>query len=124
MINSKWRRVPMTHRVIEDLRHPLVSAGEVVDNGNLVLMSPSASFIAPLDYEFGWHLNQMTWRLAQRFGTQDSVPMYRDASNVYLFDTWVEQPSGLHSPAAHGGAAGLLSIVDITTDNANEESRN
>ena len=34
VLNSKWKKMPMTHRVVENMKQPLVSAGETVDHGN------------------------------------------------------------------------------------------
>ena len=92
VLNSKWTRMPMKHRVVENMKQPLVSAGETVDCNNLVVMSPDASFVAPISSEFGWHLNQMIWELAAKHGTYDNLPLYRNASGVYVFDAWVQEP--------------------------------
>ena len=40
VFNSKWTRMPMRHRVVENMKTPLISAGETADFGNLVFMSP------------------------------------------------------------------------------------
>ena len=75
VINSIWTRIPMKHRVVENLRQPLISAGETVDYGNLALMSPDVFFVSPLNSEFGGHLNQAIWKLAQKYGAPDNLPM-------------------------------------------------
>ena len=97
VLNSKWTRMPMRHRVVENMKQPLVSAGETVSYGNLVLMSPSASFVAPISSEFEWHLNETVWKLAAKHGTQQNLPLYRNASGVYVFDAWVQEPKAMHS---------------------------
>ena len=99
VLNSKWTRMPMQHRVMENMKQPLISAGETVDYGNLVFMSPEVSFVSPIDSDFGWHLNQAIKRLARRFGTHRNLPLHRNASNVFVFDGgWIESPPRpLHS---------------------------
>ena len=69
-------------------------------------MSRGMSFIVPESSDFGWNLYESVWRLAHEHGTQDSVEMYRDQSNVFVFDSWVQPPKGLHSvsPATSGRA--------------------
>ena len=97
IIDNQWKEMPMSHRVVEKMRHPLISAGETVDKHNLVFMSRGMSFIVPESSDFGWNLYEAVWRLAHEHGTQDSVEMYRDQSNVFVFDSWVQPPKGLHS---------------------------
>ena len=89
------------------MKQPLVSASETVDHGNIVLMSPDASFVSPLNSEFGWHLSQAITRLARRFGTHRNLPLYRTRSNVFAFDVWVERPHGAppNSSSSHAGHA-------------------
>ena len=111
VINSKWTKMPMKHRVVENMKAPLVSAAQTVDYGNIVLMSPEQSFVSPLNSEFGWHLNQAITRLARRFGTHQTMPLYRTKSNVFAFDVWVERPHGAPpdsslSQAGHAAQAG------------------
>ena len=65
------------HRVVKDMKHPLVSAGDVVDKGNIVLMMTEGGFVAPLSSEFGWHLHKAIYEVASRYGT-------RDWGNVYI----------------------------------------
>ena len=51
ILDEHWKPMKMTHRVVEKMRHPLVSAGETVDADNLVFMSRGASFIVPRSSE-------------------------------------------------------------------------
>ena len=98
VFDDNWKSQRMTHRVVEKMRHPLVSAGETIDNHNLVFMSRGTSFIVPESSEYGWALNQAVWDLAARYGTQDCNEMYRDRTNVFVFDAWVKPPpGGFHS---------------------------
>ena len=90
VLNSKWTCMPMRHRVVENMRQPLISAGETLDYGNLVFMAPEVSFVSPLNSEFRWHLKQAIKKIARRFGAHQNLPLYRNASNVFVFDGWIE----------------------------------
>ena len=72
------------------MRHPLASAGETVDGGQLVFMSRGTSFIVPESSQYGMALNRAVWDLGARYGTHDCIEMYRDRSNVFVFDVWVK----------------------------------
>ena len=63
ILDRHWKPQKMTHRVVEKMRHPLVSAGETVDAQNLVFMSRDTSFIVPESSDYGWALNQAVWEL-------------------------------------------------------------
>ena len=76
----------MTHRVVEKMRYPLVSAGETVDAQSLVSMSRGTSFIVPESSDYGWALNQAVWELDRQYGTQKCMEMYRDKFSVFVFD--------------------------------------
>ena len=84
VFNSMWTRMPMQHRVVENMKQPLISAGETVDFGKLVFMSPEVSFASPLNSEYGWHLNQAIKKLARKFGTHQNLPLYRNATSVFV----------------------------------------
>ena len=115
----------MTHRVVENMKGPLVSAAETVDYGNIVLMSPDASFVSPLNSEFGWHLNQAITRLARRFGTHRNMPLYRTKSNVFAFDVWVKRPHGapLNSSLSQAGHAAQAGQPDSKKNDKKDEEK-
>ena len=47
---------------------------------------------------YGRALNRAVWELGTRCGTHECQEMYRDRSNVFVFDAWVKPPPrGLHS---------------------------
>ena len=58
ILDDKWKSQRMTHRVVERMRHPLVSVGETVDNHNLVFMSRGTRFMVPEASEYGWAVNK------------------------------------------------------------------
>ena len=101
------------HRVVKDMKHPLVSAGDVVDKGNIVLMTTEGGFVAPLSSNFGHHLNQAIYDLAARYGTQDNLALYRDWGNVFKFDAWVRQPpKGMNTLGRASGKSGARAPDD------------
>ena len=109
------------------MRHPLVSAGETIDGGQLVFMSRGTSFIVPESSQYGMALNRAVWDLGARYGTHDCIEMYRDRSNAFVFDAWVKPPPrGLHSVSNNPKGrkpvqVGARAPVDLGTRSGSEE---
>ncbi len=126
-IDEHWKDQKITHRVVEKMQHPRVSAGETIDGGQLVFMSRGTSFIVPESSHYGRALEQAVWTLGAQYGTHDCVEMYRDLTNVFVFDAWVKPPPrGLHSvskdPKGRNPAeAGARAPADAGTRFGSEE---